>query len=213
MRSSWQEIWGEQMDRYLEELTNLVLVALNDKLEICDCNQGFLQLMDLAEKPLGQSLADFLVPEAKPLPELPPVGASLPLRLPFQPRKSTVHLLVCRLFNTGRHYLLVGERLLIQESSLVTKISQLNQELANLARELRQKNRELQEALGQVKTLHGLLPICSACKKIRTDQGYWQQIETYIREHSEADFTHSICPECLKKLYGDFLTQANDKSS
>jgi len=61
---------------------------------------------------------------------------------------------------------------------------------------------DLQHALAKVKTLSGLLPICSACKKIRDDKGYWNQIESYIRDHSEAEFTHSICPECSKKLYG-----------
>jgi PleD family two-component response regulator len=60
---------------------------------------------------------------------------------------------------------------------------------------------ELQQALAKVKTLSGLLPICSSCKKIRDDKGYWNQIETYIREHSEADFTHGICPKCAKMLY------------
>jgi len=60
---------------------------------------------------------------------------------------------------------------------------------------------ELQEALAKVKTLSGLLPICSSCKKIRDDNGYWNQIETYIRQHSEADFTHGICPTCAKMLY------------
>ena len=60
---------------------------------------------------------------------------------------------------------------------------------------------ELRKALGQVKTLSGLLPICASCKKIRDDKGYWNQIESYIRNHSEADFTHSICPQCSKKLY------------
>jgi hypothetical protein len=64
--------------------------------------------------------------------------------------------------------------------------------------------RELQEALVQVKTLSGLLPICSSCKKIRDDTGYWNQIETYLHKHSEAEFTHSICPDCIKKLYPDF---------
>lgn len=60
---------------------------------------------------------------------------------------------------------------------------------------------ELQDALGQVKTLSGLLPICSSCKKIRNDEGYWSQIEAYIQEHSDAVFSHGICPECAKKLY------------
>ena len=63
--------------------------------------------------------------------------------------------------------------------------------------------RELQAALAQVKTLSGFLPICSNCKKIRDDRGYWNQLEQYIQEHSEAEFSHSICPECAKKLYPD----------
>ncbi|MGH7940397.1 MAG: PAS domain S-box protein [Limisphaerales bacterium] len=57
---------------------------------------------------------------------------------------------------------------------------------------------ELTEALGKAKTLVGLLPICAGCKRIRDDQGYWQQVEAYITEHSEAVFTHGICPECIK---------------
>jgi PleD family two-component response regulator len=64
---------------------------------------------------------------------------------------------------------------------------------------------ELQQALAKVKTLSGLIPICSSCKKIRDDKGYWNQIETYIRERSDADFTHSICPKCAKILYPGLL--------
>ena len=58
---------------------------------------------------------------------------------------------------------------------------------------------QLEEALTKVKTLSGLLPICSACKKIRDDQGYWNQVEGYIQEHTDARFTHSYCPECARK--------------
>ena len=64
---------------------------------------------------------------------------------------------------------------------------------------------ELQQALAQVKKLSGLLPICASCKKIRDDKGYWQQIEQYISEHSEALFTHGLCPECAKKLYPEYI--------
>jgi len=63
-----------------------------------------------------------------------------------------------------------------------------------------EKNR-LEAALSQIRTLSGLLPICANCKKIRDDQGYWNQIETYIHDHSDAKFSHGICPECYKKLY------------
>lgn len=62
---------------------------------------------------------------------------------------------------------------------------------------------ELQQALANVKTLSGLLPICSHCKKIRDDQGYWSEVEEYIRDHSDAGFSHGICPDCLSKYYPD----------
>lgn len=71
--------------------------------------------------------------------------------------------------------------------------------------ELRRLNAELQNALAQVKTLRGLLPICAHCKKIRDDEGYWKQLEEYIQEHSEAVFTHGICEECEKKYYSEIL--------
>lgn len=60
---------------------------------------------------------------------------------------------------------------------------------------------QLQDALSRVKKLSGLLPICASCKKIRDDKGYWNQIESYIRAHSDVDFSHGICPECAKRLY------------
>jgi len=62
---------------------------------------------------------------------------------------------------------------------------------------------DLKKTLSEVKTLRGFLPICSNCKKIRDDKGYWNQIESYIHEHSDAEFSHSICPECAKKYYPD----------
>ncbi len=65
---------------------------------------------------------------------------------------------------------------------------------------LAQRVRELEEALSRVKTLQGLLPICSYCKKIRDDRNYWQQVEGYISDHSEAQFSHGICPECYTRF-------------
>lgn len=62
---------------------------------------------------------------------------------------------------------------------------------------------EKENTLLNIKILRGLLPICASCKKVRDDKGYWNQIETYIKEHSEAEFSHGICPECAETLYGD----------
>jgi len=72
---------------------------------------------------------------------------------------------------------------------------------------------ELQEANTKIKTLRGLLPICASCKKIRDDRGYWNQIEVYIKLHSEADFSHSICPDCAKRLYPTVYSQRSSKTS
>lgn len=67
--------------------------------------------------------------------------------------------------------------------------------------ELRRSNDELQRALKEVKTLRGLIPICASCKKIRNDGGFWQQLEEYLGEHSNAEFSHGLCQPCIKKLY------------
>jgi hypothetical protein len=64
--------------------------------------------------------------------------------------------------------------------------------------------RELQDALASVRQLSGLLPICASCKQIRNDKGYWTQIEVYVQDHSDAQFSHGICPECMEKLYPEF---------
>jgi hypothetical protein len=75
-------------------------------------------------------------------------------------------------------------------------------------KELLHERNELQKALSEIKTLSGLLPICASCKKIRDDKGYWNQIELYIRDRSEAEFSHSICPICAEKLYGHLKKSA-----
>lgn len=62
-------------------------------------------------------------------------------------------------------------------------------------------NRKLKDSLAEIKKLSGLVPMCAHCKKIRDDKGYWEKVEVYIEEHSEAQFSHGICPECMRKLY------------
>ena len=69
----------------------------------------------------------------------------------------------------------------------------------------------LQNALANIKTLTGLLPTCASCKRIRNSKGSWEQMESYIRDHSEAQFSHGICPECAKKLYPDIYEEIMQK--
>jgi len=72
------------------------------------------------------------------------------------------------------------------------------------------KVQELRLALEQIKTLRGIVPICANCKKIRNDEGYWQQVEIYVRDHTEAEFTHGICPECIQTLYPALCSADDD---
>lgn len=76
--------------------------------------------------------------------------------------------------------------------------------IANLQRDLAQRVAELQEALANVKRLSGLLPMCAYCKRIRDDGDYWQQLESYLSDHSEAEFSHGICPPCLERVSKEF---------
>ncbi len=71
---------------------------------------------------------------------------------------------------------------------------------------------ELEGALAEVNTLSGLLPICASCKKIRDDQGYWNQIESYIQAHSDAEFSHGICPDCAQRLYPEISLPDGEKN-
>lgn len=128
------------------------------------------------------------------------------------------------IFFAGRKHFLTAERMQIIDmliSSFETAVThklevdrvnrqltqlndQLVQEVAERKKSEQEKERligELQQALAEVKKLSGLLPICASCKRIRDDQGYWRQIEGYISAHSEADFSHGICPKCAKELY------------
>jgi signal transduction histidine kinase len=77
----------------------------------------------------------------------------------------------------------------------------------------RKVSADLRDAMGQIRSLKGLLPICASCKKIRNDKGYWEQIEGYIRDHSDAEFTHGLCEECARKLYPEAFKDRDAKSS
>jgi PleD family two-component response regulator len=80
-------------------------------------------------------------------------------------------------------------------------IRKLQQDLEDKNQQLQTQNKHLQAVLANVKTLSGLLPICANCKKIRDDEGYWHAVEEYIHDHSNAVFSHGICPDCIKTLY------------
>ena len=108
------------------------------------------------------------------------------------------------LFKTvGRQILSFGHLDIKDIDMTRTEILSLNQELGNLSRRLHKKNAELQYALDHVKTLQGIIPICMHCHKIRGEKQIWDKLEKYLEEHTSAELSHSLCPECAKKHYPD----------
>jgi len=106
----------------------------------------------------------------------------------------------------GRYFSSTASRLYNAQGQVVGAIETIRDVTAakHTEQEREKLIAELQAAIAKVRTLRGLLPICSSCKKIRDDKGYWNQLEAYIQEHSDAAFSHGICPECLKIIYPDF---------
>lgn len=98
-------------------------------------------------------------------------------------------------------------KLAAKDRELVAANSKLEEDV----RERQRLINELKNALSEVKTLSGLLPICAYCKKIRDDKGYWNQIETYIHQHSDARFSHGMCPDCMKRLYPEIYAEKMEK--
>lgn len=93
-----------------------------------------------------------------------------------------------------------------QITAIITSITDITK-LKTAERERERLIAELQDALNKVKTLSGLLPICAFCKDIRDDSGYWHQVEAYIKEHSKANFSHGVCPDCAKKHYPEYFKE------
>lgn len=120
-------------------------------------------------------------------------------------RQSTMADLGIEIFFAGRKHFLTSTRIQILDLLFSTYEAVLQKNF-----ELERVNQELKQSMETIKTLSGLIPICSNCKKIRNDDGYWQQLEEFIKEHSDAEFTHGLCHECEQKIYAKFFKKGKD---
>ena len=127
----------------------------------------------------------------------PIIEGTVEAETPAQPgvRRTFMHNYLPVTAEDGR---VVGVSCLVQD---ITDRRKAEVGLKERAAELAKANRELREALANIRTLKGLVPICSHCKSIRNDKGFWEKLEDYVRRHSEAEFTHGICPSCLEHHY------------
>jgi PAS domain S-box-containing protein len=106
-----------------------------------------------------------------------------------------------------------GKSLRLVTTRNITERKHVEEVLQEATKEREKLIRELQYALDNIKTLQGLIPMCANCKKIRDDKGFWNQVEGYLMAHTDAQFTHGICPECSKLLYGDLYEKALEKQN
>jgi len=169
----------------------------------------FLDVNEAAVEHYGYSLEEFFSMTLKDM--RPPEDADMFLKrvaqikdeiamvsLPTRHRKKDGTIIYVEI--TSRAFKYVGKRVELVVIKDITERKRAEEEREQLIG-------KLQEALAKVKTLSGFLPICASCKNIRNDQGYWQQIEIYVRDHSDAEFSHSICPGCMKELYPKYYTR------
>lgn len=199
--------YGKEVEAYLTTSNGICIVQLDPDFNIVDCNLGFMRLYNPRQDPVGEPLTNYLEMDGCD------IRCGEELRLPCSRKSGMDAINYCNFIRTENGYLLFCERLLLTESRALEQMGSMNDELINMQRELVKKNQlleklrgelderiaELETTLLRVKQLEGIIPICAYCKKIRDDQNSWQQLETYISEHSEAWFSHSACPDCLKE--------------
>ncbi len=186
-----------------------VVIFLDNALTVVAANPSFYELMNSVDDVSGNPLESFLIPESrKTLMSMDHDGKSTH-RLHFISSQAPLLTLNCRIAPAGEYFILFGEMVRQTGNVLIEKMTLLNNELINLTRELSTKNSQLEKARKEIKVLSGLLPICAHCKSIRDESGEWNNMESYIDRHSEAEFSHGICPECAKKYYGEYLQDSD----
>jgi uncharacterized membrane protein YhiD involved in acid resistance len=113
-------------------------------------------------------------------------------------------------FSIAAFAVLISTLILIRfEKQISQLINSHEKDIQTYTNNLINEKEKTELALAEIKQLKGMLPICSSCKKIRDDKGYWNHLELYIEEHSDASFSHGICPECIKKLYPEFKNKGD----
>jgi two-component system cell cycle response regulator len=119
-------------------------------------------------------------------------------------RKNSMADLGIEIFFAGQKHFLTSDRI-----QILNLLFSTYEAVVQKNSELEKKNLELEKSLQTINMLSGLVPICSSCKKIRNDKGYWQQLEVFIHEHSKMEFTHGLCPECVKLHYSKYIQKKN----
>jgi PAS domain-containing protein len=179
-----------------------IAIVLDSQNRIVDMNSFALDHFSLAHPPTGRPITEAFShwPEMISFLRADNIAE---LELKFVRGERTEWFLVSRTPLVGTHPSSTGTLVICRDVTLQKQTINERELLIS----------ELQEALASVKTLGGLLPICASCKKIRDDEGYWNQVEQYIAKHTDAKFTHGICPDCAKIALDDYFQTKQKKIS
>ncbi len=194
---------------YLASADGVCVAFLDENLIVKEFNLGFMRLFNPRHNPAGTGIDAFLQMEVESL------TYGQELKIPFSRATGMNGYCHCCVIKTDNGFLLMCEKAFLTESHALEQIGVMNDELINLQRELVKKNREqeklkqelqkrvieLEHAVERIKRLEGIVSICMYCKKIRNERDIWEQMEKYISDHSDALFSHGICPVCLQQHY------------
>lgn len=162
-------------------------------------SEGFNRLASQGREALGRNLAEFIdLPSVKAAAESG-VETKLTVR-----SGGDLHTIVCRVREIDTGCVLIGAKAMLSMSGALDGMTKIENQLVALNRKYQAKIAELERANSRIDSLTGLLPICAGCKKIRTEAGEWEEVEVYVGKRSEAEFSHGICPGCMKRLYPEF---------
>jgi len=176
-------------DFILEDLSDAILV-LDSHNRVADYNPACREMLQLDKIIIAQPIEEVILPEM-----IQPIL--------FEEITSSQNEITLTIGNKTKIYDLRIRSLYDRKKKLRGRLFHFRDVTEKRFAEIQLEKtiRELRQALAEVRTLSGLLPICASCKKIRDDNGYWNEVENYIRKHSEAEFSHGICPDCMRKLY------------
>ncbi len=194
----------------LQSSQSLTMIILEPDFIIKSHNAGLSHLLQSDKNFSGATFQSILLPESHHLLDESIIDQKMPIRFNFDTGSSAVSL-DCHVAMNNGLYIVIGDHQVLCESEIMLEMTVLHNEIAALTRELNRKNKALQKAQNEIKTLSGIIPICMYCKQIRDDEGYWNMLEKFITEHSEAEFSHCICPDCMEKQYSGFMEKLKPK--
>lgn len=193
----WQE-HSAALTEFIANSERYIIAELDGTGIVVDCSLGLCLLLGRKDKPVGSAFFELFIDEPSGRRSGPPAVGYLAVqaRPPGVPSR-----LQAQVIQSGEGYLVVAEQVNLEQDVLET-LAKLNDEMTNLMRQLHKEKAALERSLARIKRLEGIISICSYCHRIRNKEQSWQRLEEYIIDHSDAMFSHGMCPECEVKHFG-----------